>query len=397
MTPDSDIHRPLMDGSPEAEALAEAYIAALAAVEPTVLVRKAVRQGWLDDWFESREKPKPIQVLALGKAAPRMLWGLVEASVPFAGLGVAPKGVLAPNVDTFEWLPGDHPLPGEQSFAAGRRVLEWARDFPEGAPLLVLLSGGASACVEHPEGIDAEALRKAWQEWLRAGVPIEELNAKRSVHSALKAGKLGRLLLGRTRRIRVWLVADTDAETAPAVVGSGPFFQPSAPDSIPHRILAGNHDAVAAAGLRLASTGFQVFRHGRRVAGGVAAEVADFLAAADGLPVGEPTALVGGGEPTVRLPVNAPPGGRNQHAALLAAKWLHDKKSAMAFMAAGTDGIDGDTDAAGAVTTAADWTTEAQAALDGFDAHGYLDRRRRLLHMGPTGTNVNDVWVALRR
>lgn len=378
-----------------ADAARDAYAAALAAADPTVLVRKAVRQGLLDDWFGDREKPKTIHVLALGKAAPRMLWGLVEGNVPFRGFGVAPKGVLAPNVDTFTWLPGDHPVPGEQSFAAGRRLLDWVASFPRDEPLLVLLSGGASACVEVPHGIEPEALRTNWMDWLRAGWSIEAMNRERATHSALKGGKLGRRLLERTERIRVWLLADTDPNTAATSVGSGPFFQAADADRIPHRVLAHNGDAVAAAGLRLAALGFQVYRHARRIGDDAAGEIAAFFAATDGLPSG-PIALVGGGEPTVPLPAKAPRGGRCQHTALLAAQWLAQRGSTMTFMAASTDGVDGSTDAAGAIVSAADWPADGAVALRHFDAHTYLDKRGRLLHMGPTGTNVNDVWVALR-
>lgn len=380
------------------DAALEAYAAALAAVDPTVLVRKAVRQGLLDDWlFDAgtpREKPKSIQVLALGKAAPRMLWGLVEAGVHFRGFGVAPKGVPAPNVDTFRWLPGDHPVPGDASFAAGRALLDWVATLPADQPVLVLLSGGASACVEHPIDLSQQELRVKWKEWLNAGWTIEALNAQRAHHSALKGGKLGRLLLERTPRVRVWILADTDPAAAAATVGSAPFHQPEHPEAISHHVLAGNGEAVAAAGLRLASLGFDVYRHARRVGDDVAGEIAAFLAAADGL-AGQ-AALVGGGEATVRVPADAPPGGRNQHAALLAAQWLHAHKSALAFLAVGTDGIDGTTDAAGALVTAADWAEGAEDAVRHFDAHRYLDRRGRLLHLGATGTNVNDLWVALR-
>ncbi|HEX2066911.1 MAG TPA: DUF4147 domain-containing protein, partial [Candidatus Thermoplasmatota archaeon] len=213
MSGGQDTHPPLA-GHPLAEQALDAFLGGLAAVDPTVLVRTAVRQGRLDDWlFEGgrrREQPGWIQVLALGKAAPRMLWGLVEAGVPFQGLGVAPAGVPAPSVDTFRWLAGDHPLPRAASLAAGRALNEWAAAFPAGAPLLVLLSGGASACAEAPLPDAPADLAAAWQALLREGLPIEEVNRRRSGWSALKAGRLGRLLLERTPRIRVWVLADTD-------------------------------------------------------------------------------------------------------------------------------------------------------------------------------------------
>jgi hydroxypyruvate reductase len=390
-----DTHPPLHKGGPHAEAAVEAFLAGLAAADPTVLVRNAVRQGHLDPWlFEGgrkREDPRRLHVLALGKAAPRMLWGLVEGGVPFDGLGVAPKGVAAPGVDTFRWLPGDHPVPGDASFAAGKAVLEWADAVPEGEPVLVLLSGGASACCEVPEGIAPAELRRRWQDLLRAGQPIEAMNRQRAAWSALKGGKLGQRLLSRTPKVEAWLLADTDPASAPAAVGSGPVHAPG----IEHRVLGSAQEMVVAAGLRLASLGYEVYRHADRVRGPAGDEVRRFLDAFASLPGGKQVALVGGGECTVAVPAGAPPGGRCQHVALLAAQRLAVLGGGASFLACASDGVDGGTDAAGAVVSGADAGPEADAALRAFDAHRLLDARGRLVHTGPTGTNVNDLWAAL--
>ncbi|MFA5944869.1 MAG: DUF4147 domain-containing protein [Candidatus Thermoplasmatota archaeon] len=397
--PRKDTHSPLHPDGPHAEAAVEAFLAGLAAVDPTVLVRKAVRQGLLDDWFfaggRKREDPRPLHVLALGKAAPRMLWGLVEGGVPFSGLGVAPKGVPAPGVDTFEWLPGDHPVPRDASFAAGQRILQWAQAVPENAPVLVLLSGGASACVEVADGCSQAELQKAWTDLLRSGKSIEAVNAERAALSGLKGGKLGKALLARTANIRVWLLADTDPTTAAATVGSAPFYQADDPGRIPHHVLASAHDMVAAAGLRLASLGYDVYRHPERIRAAVADEVRRFLDGFASLPGGGRVALVGGGEVTLAHPSDSPAGGRCQHAALQAAERLAVLGGSTSFLACASDGVDGSTDAAGAVVTAADAGPEAAAATRAFAAHALLDRRGRLVHTGPTGTNVNDLWIAL--
>jgi glycerate 2-kinase len=397
--PDKDTHARLHPGGPHAEAAVDAFLAGLAAVDPTVLVRNAVRQGLLDDWFfaggRKREDPRPLHVLALGKAAPRMLWGLVEGGVPFSGLGVAPKGVAAPGVDTFEWLPGDHPVPGPASFAAGRRVLEWAHSLPEGAPVLVLLSGGASACVESASGVSEAELQARCRDLLRSGQPIEAINAERAALSALKGGRLGKVLLGRSSQVRAWVLADTDPTSAPATVGSGPVFQAADPTRIPHHVLASSHEMVVAAGLRLAALGYDVYRHPERIRGKAEDEVRRFLDGFASLPGDRQVALVGGGECTVALPEQAAPGGRCQHAALAAAQRLAVLGGGASFLAAASDGIDGSTHAAGAVVTAADTGPEAERALRTFDAHGLLDSRGRLVHTGATGTNVNDLWVAL--
>lgn len=86
------------------EALAaaqEAFLHGVAAVDPTRLVKARVRTGALDDWLGDRERPRTLTVLAVGKAAARMVWGLVEANVPLRGVGVHPGGVAVPRLEGF--------------------------------------------------------------------------------------------------------------------------------------------------------------------------------------------------------------------------------------------------------------------------------------------------------
>ncbi len=375
----------------------EAYAAALAAVEPAPLVKRAVRQGMLDDWLGDKDKPSPIYVLAWGKAAPRMAWGLLESKVPFTGLGIAPKGTHVPKIEGLRWIVGEHPVPGEASFAAGAALLDWIDSLPDGAPVLVLLSGGASAIAELPAPrVRKEELQDRWRAWLRQGLPIEEMNANRAKLSVLKGGLLGERLLRITPKVRVWMLADAAPESAPAVVGSGPLWLSERPERIQHHLLASNVEAVAASGIRLATLGYQVFRHARRIEADAAAEMAAFLDAFAALPEG-PVALVGGGEATVAVPDGAPPGGRCAHAALVAAVELRKRGLDVAVACLATDGGDGGSGAAGAIVTESDGGPDAEKALSRFDAASFLGARDRLVHAGPTGTNANDLWVALRR
>jgi len=390
--PREDTHPPLATHPVAADAV-EAFLAGVAAVEPGPLVRRAVRQGLLDDWLGDPKRPNRIHVLAVGKAAPGMVWGLVEAGVPVTGIGVTPRGVQAPSLDTFEWLPGEHPTPGQGSFAAGRRVLDWVQSIPEGAPVLQLISGGSSATLERPaDGWTEERFQARWRELYAAGLPIGEMNRQRAAMSALKGGRLAQRLLERTPRVRTWLVQDTPPDQ-PQAVGSEAFWDR---DRIPLHVLASNDQLVAAAGLRLAALGWQVFRRDHRVAGDAEAEAAMFVGALRSLP-GRKVALVAGGEATVRIPPGAPPGGRCCHAAVASARLLHDAgEEATVVLAAESDGIDGTCNAAGGWTRGADGGPEAGEALARFDAHGFLDARGQLLVTGPTGTNVNDLWIALR-
>src|SRR5205807_2296037 len=144
----------------------------------------------------------------------------------FAGMGIATRGVPAPGIDTFRWLAGDHPIPQAASFAAGDALVTWCAGLAKDAPLLVLLSGGSSACVEVPApGWTAQRVEEENRRLLRSGLSIEELNRRRESMSAIKGGKLGRRLLERTGGIRVWVLADTEPATAAATIGSALFYQ----------------------------------------------------------------------------------------------------------------------------------------------------------------------------
>ncbi len=360
--------------------LSGAYLAGVAAADPTKLVKQHVRAGTLDDWFRSRDNPRPITVVALGKAAPRMVWGLVEANVPFTGIGVATPGVQRPQWEGFEWHVGDHPVPGDASLAAGQALLDFVDDLPD-QPVLALLSGGASACAEVPATSD---WLSAWQDDLHAGLPIEELNRRRAARSQLKAGGLGQRIRAKAD-LRVWCMDDTGH--GPGVIGSAPFMAAH----VEHDVLANGQEAVMAAGQSLAADGWSPYM-ADRIEGPVDDAVASFLAQAQALPAG--SALVAAGESTIRLPADAPMGGRNQHAALVAARWLAEHDSDMAFLAAGTDGIDGTTKEAGAQVTQADWSGAGEQALADFDAHRYLRGLGRTMRTGASGTNVADLWLA---
>ncbi len=356
----------------------EAFLAGVAAVDPTKLVKAAVRTGALDDWFVDRDHPTPIHVIALGKAAPRMVWGLVEANAPFVGFGAAPAGLPVPEWSGFKWYRGGHPIPDATSFAAGAALLEWVARLPEDANVLVLLSGGASACCETPE-VDAEL----WRTELRSGRPIEAINADRAARSHIKGGRLAKAIKERTPNLRVWVLQDT---AAVETVGSGPC----ADGDTPHVPLATVEDAIAAVGAALPGA----YRMPGRLSRDVDSEMDAFMAMLQELP-DDAKALVAGGEPTLAVPTKAPRGGRNHHAALLAAKHLSSIPG-WRFLAAGTDGIDGDTLEAGADVTGADWSGRGENALASFDAYSYLSGMRRTFRTGQTGTNVNDIWIALK-
>lgn len=370
---------------------------------------------------------------------------LGEGSV--AGGLVAGPQPLPPLPPTFEAYAAGHPLPDGGSLAAGLRALAWAASLGPEDRLLVLLSGGASAMLAVPvAGLPLAAKAAATATLLAAGVEIGPLNTVRKHLSALKGG-----WLAASTRADVLTLAISDVVAPPqealSVIGSGPtvpdpttfadalrvvtaagvdralpvevrdVLERGLAGQLPEtpkpgdsrlarsraRIIGGRTEALAGAAEAARARGYAVAVIGEPVVGeardaGVrlvhaAREVAQRL--------GRPACILAAGETTVRVR-GAGRGGRNQELALAAAQALAAIGEPAVFAAVGTDGIDGPTDAAGALV---DTTTLARARAAGLDppakvladndTYRFFDRLGALVRTGPTGTNVGDLEVLL--
>ncbi|MFO7594459.1 MAG: glycerate-2-kinase family protein, partial [Pseudomonadota bacterium] len=177
-------------------------------------------------------------VIAIGKAAPAMAMGAQRhlGGRLHSGLVITKYGHADPRLYTGNWrqLESGHPLPDENSLAAGEALLEYLAELPVDTPLLFLLSGGASALAEAlPEGAGLADLKRL-NDWLLAsGLGIGEMNAIRKRLSRSKGGRLVRNLRGR--RCLQLLISDVPGDDV-ATIGSGPL-QPAPekplPDSLP--------------------------------------------------------------------------------------------------------------------------------------------------------------------
>ena len=390
-------------------------------------------------------QPVPLRwhLLAVGKAATDMAQGALEAwpSGCAGGVVVAPVGSkLPPTMDnvsvgasllaTFE---GAHPVPDERSLAAGAALLEYAAQLgtPERCdePVLLLVSGGASALAEVLQPnvtlADLQALTHAA---LADGADIVELNGRRRAVSRLKGGQLVAAL--GARRVQALLVSDVPGDD-PAVIGSG-LACGVAPEARPARlqVVARLEDALDALTAAAAAEGCVLQRLPGRFAGEAAAVAGQFVnaclarCAGIGSDTGTDTGigtdtgtdtgtgLLWGGESTVVLPAEPGRGGRNQHLALAAAIDLADRverasrdgsvdPTHLLLLAAGTDGIDGNSEDAGALVDGdtvlrgeVGLGTTAAAALAAANSGAFLEASGDLIHTGRTATNVGDILVA---
>lgn len=369
---------------------------------------------------------RPVVLVAAGKAATAMARGAAGVMV-----GRVRRGLVAgPADDGRNWpfpcsvMRGEHPVPGEGSLAAGRALLELLERAPGDAECLFLVSGGASSLVEVPAvGLTLADLRRANQWLLGSGLDIGSINAVRRHLSRIKGGRLARRLDGRPARV---LALSDVPGNDPAVIGSG-WLAPPPSDALPGglpgwladmaaraepppapddpvwqridtRIVGDNHTALEAAASRLTEGGLEVTTAGRRLDGEAAEQG---RAIARQLAEGPPGAFLWGGECTVTLPESPGRGGRCQHLALAAAEVLAGRDDWW-LLAAGTDGRDGESDAAGALVdggTRERGETQGlsvREALERADSGRFLAAAGDLVDTGPTGTNVNDLVIGLK-
>ncbi len=425
---------------PRAE-LAAIFRAAVSAVDAGRALRRALRRrnGQLELAGQMLAPGARLVVLAVGKAAAGMALALEELAGEWIreGMAVTAEGYGQP-LARLRLVEAAHPVPDARCPAAARQALELvARARPEDV-LLVLLSGGASSLLCCPDGeLRLEDLVRITAGLLASGADIAETNAVRKHLSAVAGGRLA--LRARCRRIEVLAISDVAGDRLD-VIGSGPFApdptryadalrvlrerrieapgrvrshleagargersetpKPGDPalECVRHTVVASNRVAMAAArreaearGLR-AAVASAAMRGEARVAGRRLAA----LARASRSPV--PLCLVAGGETTVRV-LGAGRGGRSQELALAAALELRGDER-VTLLAAGTDGRDGPTDAAGAfadggsVARGAARGLRAERSLADNDAYGFFAAEGGLLLTGPTGTNVMDLVLA---
>jgi len=364
----------------------EVLAAGVAAVEPEAAVRRALASE-----LPELSKGHGMVVLALGKAASAMARGAVGVlgARVNRGVVVTKDGHAGGAPPGFEVLESAHPVPDERSVAAGERLLEVASQARAGELVLVLVSGGASALAEAPDGCTLAELRLTTEGLLRAGAPIAELNAVRRRLSRLKAGGLARAARRAGAVVMALCLSDVPGDD-PAIIGSGPAWLGA--DGPHHVIVASLAQALEAAEGEARRRGYEVERVPERLEG-EAREAARRLV--ERFAGGGRRMLIAGGETVVRVRGGGR-GGRNQELALAAVPLL-EPRPGLVLAALGTDGTDGPTDAAGGVVDAGSAArargegVEVTRALEENDSYAALKAIGSLVVTGPTGTNVGDL------
>lgn len=391
----------------------------------------------------------PLYILAVGKAAVPMSKGLmniVDKEVEEL-LIICPADADVPEEFQDNIQYGSHPVPDSRSLNAGKRAAGFFKQIPADAVVLTLISGGTSSLMCLPaEEISIEDLNTTFRLLNNSGANIREINTVRKHCSQIKGGQLLRFLDPSITLIDL-VISDVPDDDL-SVIGSGPTTVDTSgfrdarkvlaeydlwkkvPETVRRHIEKGLEEEVAGTLKKgedpLKEHYARVISSARKLAEKIAElaerdgytgwiaeqaynrdvkEVSKMVtqmarAVADGIAdISTPAVLVYYGESTVNVTGNGK-GGRNQELALRSALDIsgYDR---ITLLSAGSDGIDGPTDAAGAIV---DGETITQAKVQDLDPDSYLQdndsyhfhsRAGSLLKTGPTGNNLMDVVLVL--
>lgn len=409
----------------------------------------------LDDSAILLQDYQEIYLLAMGKASIQMAKALQDAvDLPASNtLVVCPAGSEGISEIEGTVIEAEHPVPGSGSEKAGKEVIRFVESIPNNSLLICCISGGASSLLVQPaDGITLEALNQTHELLINSGADIHEMNAVRKHLSQVKGGQLIRHLNKKATLVNL-IISDVPGDD-PTVIGSGPTVEDSStyvdaskmlsnyglwdrvPGSVQRHIkrgMAGNAmetlkaveiesftRIVASAGKLADTVGeltinknseFRKHNSGReltvevadepytnniqKVASNIAGRAEEIMKAE----AGHPTLLVYYGESKVQV-TGKGKGGRNQELALRGALKIAGYPN-ISWLSVGTDGIDGPTDAAGALV---DGGTVEQAREQGLYPESYLQNNdsyhfheamNTLVKTGPTGNNLMDLTLVL--
>jgi len=388
-------------------------------------------------------------ILGFGKAS----YSMALACEKFFGDGIwsgaiiAPKGsVTCSKLQKIKVLEGTHPVPSKLNLSSAQSLLSLVKNLTKDDFVICLISGGGSALLTFPAlGISLTDKQEMTRLLLAAGATIGEINCIRKHVSAVKGGQLARLI--RPARLTSLILSDVVGDELSSIA-SGPTcpdpssfrdawqllqkyqlisrmpkgivarmtkgVQGKVPDTpkpgdkifnrAKNNIVANNMKTLLSMAdysrsLGLRSVIVTSFLQGEakevgKVIGSIARQVAEYDS-----PVRRPCALFFGGETTVRVEGSGK-GGRNQELAISVAMSIKGLQKVV-FTSVGSDGIDGNSDSAGAIVDgktimkALEKKLDPTVFLDNNDSNAFLESLRCLIRTGPTGTNVNDLSLLL--
>ena len=403
-------------GSPVRDVLAESIDYAFEQNSPDIRVYSFLKQlppGDLDG---------ELRMIGFGKAGR----GMYRGAKKFFGEKISRAGIILPlsEGEKFEppFLPGNHPLLGKESIESSKKILELLSGLTKDDVVIVLISGGGSSLFEIlREGVELSRYNETVNCLMRNGANIKELNAARYLYSRTKGG--GLLEFTHPARVRGLIVSDVPGDNE-ETVASGPTSRPperhliesviakygkmcTLPRAVQeyrrsfyrseNYVVLRNSDFVKSIVHRVEHHGLRGIDVGSGIEGNTES-VARFLVdrmRSEYRKTNSPVTVVGGGE-TFTKRIGNGRGGRNLELTLRVLL-LMDKDEEFAFGSIGTDGMDGSSNAMGAIVD--DETLrilDRKLILDSLSRSESLSpliMSQDVLFTGPTGTNVSDIFV----
>jgi hydroxypyruvate reductase len=435
------------------EAAKKIYLDTLVSLRVDTVIRSFVHVSdnklFVGDLVYDLKEFLRIVVIAIGKASGSMWEGVLPALEQRQAEGMVIQSIIigpaAPSahLGDFKYFPGSHPFPDHTARVAADRILALLHGADEHTLVLYLISGGASAMVEKPidPAITGEDVREFYQALVNSGLPIGKMNALRKHFSQVKGGRLAQAAQSATQC--TVLISDVPDDML-HIVASGP----SLPDP---STVAECHGVLSTVGdrMKLPERVAEFFRnslaetpkeddpafrnskwvcilssqdlvtHAGKVAERLGLHVAvdnacddwDYRKAAvylvDRLQQLQArhgaVCLLSSGEISVTLEAEHGTGGRNLQFTLECARLFAERNIEASALSAGSDGIDGNSPAAGAVCDRTTWERalakgiDPEAALRDFDSYPLFQALEDAIITGPTGNNLRDLRVLLIR
>ena len=370
-----------------------------------------------------------LNLVSIGKAGSSMaLAALDHPDVKInSGLVITKRDHLEEGLKKYsnvKCLESDHPTPSLTSLECGNELINFINSKTEKDEFLFLISGGGSSLVElMVDGFSLDELMILTDALLSRGYNINDINAIRKHFSQIKGGKLASFI--KNRKTTVLAISDVPFDD-PKIIASGPLsyddlkinldsyeddivdklksVKPiSCPDAnkfsnIDTHVIAKLDDAKLACKVHGKKLNYDTYFHKNFIEGDVN-DLADYFS--EFLDNCEKGLHIWGGESSVQLPENPGRGGRNQQLALLMADRIKNKD--IIFLSAGTDGTDGPTNDAGGLVDGNTIIKGTSNNLDhktyikNADSGNYLEKSDSLVTTGPTGTNVMDLILAIKK
>lgn len=426
------------------------FTSAIAAVQPAQLLQQhlAVTNPALLISGQTIPKNtfKHLYIIGAGKAAAAMALHAEKILGDYltAGLVTTKYGHSLPT-KKITIKEAAHPVPDQNGVAAVAQTLQLLKQVTKEDIVICLISGGASALwCDVPPGITLAEVQATFDQLIRSGAGISDINTVRKHLSGIKGGQLLRRCNGA--RVFALIISDVPGDDL-SVIASGPTVADSStfqdacnilskyqlwhalPQSVrthleqgvqgtiaetpkpgdplfsrvTNTIIGNNQIALQAAAQQAATVGYHTQIIPQLITGDATAAAKELVAQALACKGNKPVCILQGGETTVQV-TGQGKGGRNQHfvlAALNELNQLSHEKENMIILSGGTDGTDGPTDAAGGVVDAMTLAMASQQQLNiasylkDHDAYHFLQQTNSLLITGPTQTNVMDIMMAI--